>query len=170
MTNILARFTAMALVAGLLPAVIAAGDGHDSEIQEIRANEVSWNRDFASRDVEKIVSHYADDAIMMAPGLPAFHGKEAIRSFLKTMVADEALSLQFHTGRVQLANSGDVGWSEGSYTMTMTDPETRKPVSSTGSYVTVYRKERGMWKAVSDIASAGPEPGRSQTKEKDHER
>jgi len=39
----------------------------------------------------------------------------------------------------------------------MTDPATKKVVSSGGSYVTVYKKLGGEWKAVFDIATAGPE-------------
>ena len=157
------RFTKLSL-AGLL--ILAAGripaedaGTHAARIQAIRDNETRWNREFEVRDLEKVVAHYSDDATMMAPGLPAASGKDAIRAVVEQMVADAALSLKFQTSRVEIAESGDMAWSQGSYTMTMTDPGTKKPVTSSGSYVTVYRKEAGGWMAVSDIASPGPGPG-----------
>jgi uncharacterized protein (TIGR02246 family) len=160
------------LSAGLIAGAIhsAAAARHDSEVQEIQANEARWNHEFESRDLEKMAAHYADDATVIAPGMPAFRGKQAIRAMLQAMVGDASLSLKFKIVRVQIAKSGDVGWSEGSYTMTMTDPETKLPVTSGGSYVTVYRKQGGEWKAVSDIASAGPASAEQPSKEKNHER
>ena len=160
------------LAAALIPGamLIAAAGAHDAQILEIKATEARWNHEFESRDLEKMLAHYIDDATVIAPGMPPFHGKEAIRSMLKEMAADQAMSLKFQTLRVHIAKSGDVGWTEGSYTMTMTDPQTRKPVESSGSYVTVYKKEHGEWKAVSDIASAGPSSVEEPSKEKSHER
>jgi len=153
------------VLAALIPgAILVAGGGHDAEIREIRAVEARWNQEFETRDQAKLLAHYDDDATVIAPGMPAFHGKEAIRSMVQAMAADKALTLKFQAMRVRIASSGDVGWTEGSYRLTMTDPETGKPVESSGSYVTVYHREHGEWKAVSDIASPGPSPA-GKTKE-----
>jgi ketosteroid isomerase-like protein len=54
-----------------------------------------------------------------------------------------------------VAGSGDLAYSRGTYTMTMTDPKTKKPVTDHGSYVTDYRKQPdGSWKAVADIVTS----------------
>jgi ketosteroid isomerase-like protein len=91
----------------------------------------------------------------MAPGEAAVTGKDAVRNELQGMMKDPALSLQFQATRVDVAKSGDLGYSQGTYTMTMTDPKTHKPVTDHGSYVTTYRKQAdGSWKAVSDIATS----------------
>ncbi len=102
-----------------------------------------------------MMAHYADDAVMMAPGFPASSGKDAIRSAMTQMFTDPAMSLKFKTARVEIAESGEMASSMGTYTFTMTDPDTRKAVTSGGNYVTVYRKQAGGWKAVFDIASPG---------------
>jgi len=47
----------------------------------------------------------------------------------------------------------------------MTDPATRKPVTSSGYYVTVYKKDGGAWRAISDIASPGTETQPAMQKE-----
>ena len=150
-------------LAGVL--LLAAGrmlaqdvSSHGEVAQAIRDNEARWNQEFQKRDLDATVAHYADDATMVAPGFGAFRGREAIRAALEQMLADPAFSLRFRTSRVEIAKAGDVAWSEGSYTVTGTDPGTKKPLTSGGSYVTVYRLEAGAWKAASDIASPGPEP------------
>src|ERR1043166_1443693 len=72
-----------------------AADTRDADMKALKDNEAQWNLDYASKDSEKLAAHYADDAILMAPGMPASSGKDAIRKALQQMVADPALSLKF---------------------------------------------------------------------------
>jgi uncharacterized protein (TIGR02246 family) len=135
-------------------------DTHDADVQALKDNEAQWNKDYQAKDLDKIMAHYADDAVLIAPGTQPSIGKEAIHSALKEMVADNALSLSFQADRVDVSKSGDVGYTQGSYTLTVTDPAAKKPISDKGSYVTVYKKQPdGSWKAVSDIASSATPPG-----------
>jgi uncharacterized protein (TIGR02246 family) len=149
------------LTAGLAVMTIGVTDAlasHDAA-QGIRDNEAQWNRDFAAKDVDKLVAHYAEDAVLMSPGMRPASGRDAIRAALKEMVGDSSLSLKFHADKVEVAKSGDMGYSQGTYEMTMTDPGSKKPVNDKGAYVTVYRKASdGSWKAVSDIASSATMP------------
>jgi uncharacterized protein (TIGR02246 family) len=136
-----------------------APNTHDADIKAIQDNEIQWVQDFASRDAAKITAHYADDAIVMTPGGPSASGKDAIQKAIAGMVADPALSLKFQAAKVEVASSGDVGFTLGSYTLTFTDPHTKKLVNDHGSYVTTYRKQPdGSWKAVADIASSEVPP------------
>ena len=135
-------------------------DTHDADVQAIKDNEAQWNKDWQAKDVDKLVAHYTDDAVLMAPGMSPLTGKDAIRTGLQGMVNDNALSLTFSADRVDVAKSGDMAYTQGAYTMTMTDPATKKPVNDKGSYVTVYKKQAdGSWKAASDIASSATTPG-----------
>jgi len=132
-----------------------------ADAQAIRDMETEWNQDFMARNVERLVSHYAEGAVLMAPGMPPAAGKAGIRKVLRAMVADPALTVKFRAARIDVAASGDLGYAWGSYLMTMTDPQTKRIVHDHGSYVTTYRRESdGAWKAVADIATSevGP-PG-----------
>ena len=148
-------------------------DNH-AAIQAIRDTEAQWNKDYEAKDVTKIVAHYGDGAVLMAPGSPAAVGRDAITSLIKEMVGDPALSLKFAASQVEVAKSGDMAYTQGSYTMTMTPPGAKKPINDKGSYLTVYKKETdGSWRAVSDIASssvpAGPPPNAAvRSKKKAH--
>jgi ketosteroid isomerase-like protein len=45
-----------------------------------------------------------------------------IRATLKQMVADPALPLKFTAAKIDVARSGDLGYTRGAYVLTMTDP------------------------------------------------
>lgn len=130
-------------------------DTRDADAAAIKANETQWNQDWAAKDADKIADHYADDAVLMVPGGPATSGKDAIRATAKEMVSDPALSLTFQASRVEVAKSGDVGYTQGSYQLTVTDPMSKQVIHDHGSYVTTYSKQAdGSWKAVADIATS----------------
>jgi len=136
-----------------------SADTRDADGKLLKDLEVQWNQEWASKDAGKLAAHYADNAVLMAPGMPASTGKDSIAKMLGEMVKDPALSLQFQTSRVEVAKSGDLGYTQGSYTMTMTDPNTKKTVNDHGSYVTTYSKQPdGSWKAVADIATSEVPP------------
>ncbi len=151
------RFASICLAFAITSIITACSqpDTHDADVKAIQAIETQWNQDYASKDLSKIVAHYADNAVVMAPGEPSTSGRDAIRSLLQKMVADPALSLKFQSANVVVAKSGDIGYTQGIYTMAMTDPVTKQVVHDHGSYVTTYTKQPdGTWKAVADIASS----------------
>jgi uncharacterized protein (TIGR02246 family) len=127
-------------------------DTRAADQKAISDGEIAWVADWKSKDIEKIVSHYADDAILMETGMPAMKGKEAIRSGLRVFLADKNLALTFAPTGVEASKGGDLAHSYGTYTATMTDAETGNPVTETGKYVCVYRKQSdGSWKSILDI-------------------
>lgn len=137
----------------------APPDTHDAEVKAISDTETQWVKEWAAKDVDKIAATYADDAVVMTPGMDAVHGKDAIHAMLKQMTADPALSLTFQATKVEVAKSGDIGYTQGSYKMAMTNPTTKKVMEDHGSYVTTYHKQAdGSWKAVADIATSEVPP------------
>jgi uncharacterized protein (TIGR02246 family) len=123
-----------------------------AEQGKIRDIEAAWTKDAAARDADKCAAHYADDAVLMIPGAPPAKGKEALLAAWKGMLADPGLKINFSADRIELSSSGDMATTKGSYTMTFTNPKTKKLVDDKGSYVTVYKKQPdGAWKAIEDI-------------------
>jgi uncharacterized protein (TIGR02246 family) len=137
----------------------AAPDTRDADAKSLRDNETQWNQDWVSKDIDKLMAHYADDAVLMTTGGAASSGKDAIRKAFGEMVRDPAMSLKFQPSKVEVSKAGDIGFTQGSYTLTVTDPQSKKVVNDHGSYVTTYRKQPdGAWKAVSDIATSEVPP------------
>jgi ketosteroid isomerase-like protein len=153
----LATLFALLLIAGMSTACNQQTGNRDEDIQLLKDNEAQWNQDFAAtpKDGDKLVTYYADNAVLMTPNMPAVSGKDAIHNTIKQMVADSAFSLKFQSTHIDVANSSDLAYSQGSYTATFTDPHTHKVVNDHGSFVTTFRRNAdGTWKAVADIATS----------------
>jgi ketosteroid isomerase-like protein len=129
-----------------------------SKIEEsIRAQETQWQKDYASKDINALASHYADDSALGGPGDPLATSDSERRQMLQNLITDPNLNVTFGSDRVQVAESGDLAYSRGHYTMQLTDKATNKPATSQGSYLTVYKKQSdGSWKAVEDFITPGP--------------
>ena len=133
--------------------------GHGTIEDAIRALETRWNADWARHDAARIAAYYTDDAVLMAGGERA-SGIAAIRRSVRQMTSDPAVSLRFHADRVVVAASGELAYSQGTYTLHLTNPQTHQPIDDHGSYVTTYRRQAdGSWKAIDDIAMSQASPG-----------
>ncbi len=141
-------FTTAMLLSGCRGAVTDSA----KDVKALKDNEVQWNADFASKDAARIAGHYADDAVFLVSGEKPTVGKDAITAEFKGMTSDPAFSLQLHTDKAIVAESGDLGFTQGTYSLTITNPVDKSVVHDVGSYLTVYRKANdGTWKAVSDV-------------------
>jgi ketosteroid isomerase-like protein len=143
-------------------------DTRQADIQALKDTEARWNQEYAAKDLDKIVAHYNENAVLMVPGDPASTGTASIRKLLGEMVSDPAFSLKFGASKVEVAKSDDLGYTQGMFEMTMTDPTTKQVVHSRGNYVTAYAKQsNGSWKATADIATPDmppPAPAMSASK------
>jgi len=152
MRNVYLSTVALALLSGCNTAPPAPAVDLAAEQAKIREAEAANMKSWAAKDVEGLLSFYADDATLMTPGMAAMKGKDAMRPALKMLLADPNLKLEFSAQRIEVGKAGDVAFSQGTYQMTLVDAKRKKPVTDKGSYVTGYRKQAdGSWKAVSDI-------------------
>ena len=130
-----------------------------AEKAKIHDLETAWAKDAAAKDLDKSVANYADDAVLLMPGAPASKTKDAVRASWKGMLDDPNLKISFAPDRIEVSASGDLATTQGSYTMTMTNPKTKKPVEDKGSYLTVYKKQAdGNWKAIEDTTNSEVPP------------
>jgi uncharacterized protein (TIGR02246 family) len=124
--------------------------------KQIRDLETQWGKDYDSKNAEGLAGHYANDAAIANPGMALATDTATRREAIDGFIADPALNIKFASDRIEVAGSGDLASSRGHYTMTYTDPETKKPKTENGSYLTVYRKQTdGSWKAVEDFVTPG---------------
>ena len=133
-----------------------APDTREADVRAVRDVEAAWVKDVGAKDVEKFVSYYADDATLLMPNAPALDGKDAIRAALKPMLADPNFSLTFQGTRADASKGGDLVYTTGAYTMTVSAPKNPKSVmTDKGKYLTVFRKQpNGSWKAVADMINS----------------
>jgi len=123
----------------------------------IKAQEAGWQKGYADKDINVLAGEYADDAVLASPGDPLATTDIDRRKSLGQLINDPNFKLSFATDRVLVASAGDMASSRGHYTITTTDKTTTKPVTSSGTYLTVYKKQAdGGFKAVEDVIIPGP--------------
>jgi uncharacterized protein (TIGR02246 family) len=133
------------------PAPSSAPDTRDADLQAVKAVEAAWVKDVATKDPEKWVSYFTEDGSALYPGVGILNGKPAIKAVMAPLMADPNFSLVFQSTRAMASKGGDMVYSQGTYTMTTTDPKTKKMQVDKGKYLTVYTKQAdGSWKAVAD--------------------
>ena len=136
-----------------------APDTHDADVKAIRDVETAWDQAFATKDVDKVGAFYADDASLFLPDAPVVNGIAAIKAADKPFLSDKNFSLTCASDKVDVAKSGDLGYSQGAYTMTFTDSKTKRALTVKGKYVEVYKKQAdGGWKDVEDISTEDARP------------
>lgn len=139
----------------------ATGDTRGADETALKSLDDEWSKAIGSRDVEKTIAYYADDAILMLPNIPTLTGKERIRGLWKSMFDSQTFSGGWKTTKVEVARSGDLAYINGTYEFTEQD-ESGKPITDKGKYVKVLRKHTdGSWKCIADMFNSDLPAGAS---------
>ena len=149
--------TLVTFILGLVAAVCLAGDPKIE--QALRDLDAQWAAAAGAKDVDKTVSYYSDDAIVLPPNAAIATTKEAIRNTWKDGLAS-VTSLTWKATRVEVAKSGDMAYVSGTYEATMNDAS-GKPMNEHGKYLEVWEKQaNGQWKCGADTWNSDlPAPG-----------
>lgn len=156
----------LVLATGLALAAAGCAPQVDIEAERVDILEafVEAKRAVADKDMERFVSFFADDASRFPPDAPKVTGKDAIREFVSEWLAAPGFDPSFpEAGTAEVSRAGDLGYTTGSYELTVEDPE-GNPVTSRGKIVVVWKKQAdGTWKAVLDIWNSDqPAPGTAE--------
>ena len=142
------------VLAGCSQAPAPLADSREADAKSLRAAQDAAIKAFESRDAGQMLAAYSPDATLMLPNVPALNGA-GLQAALKDFVADPNFSMRFTTAKVEVAISGEIGYTRGAYTMTTSDPKTGKVLTEKGKYLTIYAKQAdGTWKIIEDINNA----------------
>ena len=152
----------LAIVCNFPPTAAGADD------KAVRDADVAWSKAAAAKDLDKTVSFYADDAVVLPPNEPMVTTKDGIRNLWKGFL-DSITDISWKATRVEMAKSGEMAVLTGTYEMTMKDGTKER-----GKYCEVWEKKAdGKWKCGTDMfssdlpvpgASASPAPGAAEKK------
>ena len=147
-------------------AFVGTTSSADTKIEQaLRDLDAQWSAAAGAKDVDKTVSYYAADAIVMPPNASSATTKEAIRSAWKEMLTSPGAAISWKATKVEVANSGDLACVSGTYEQMMTDAS-GKPAKDRGKYVEIFKKQTdGTWKVIVDIWNSDlPAPASSEKK------
>ena len=115
-----------------------------------------WSRAAASDSIDKVLSYWADDAIVMSPGQPTIKGKDAIRKMVEESSKIPGFKISWEPLTVEVANSRDMAYLIEQNKITVTD-SSGKPITEYNKAVTIWRKETdGTWKNIVDTWNSEP--------------
>ena len=129
-------------------------NNQERDVNSIRELEHKAREAAKAKDLDRYVSFYADDAVLLWPGTPMITGHAAIRKFMQVFFSTPDFSLSFETAHVEVSLAGDFAYSCGSNKVALVDPNGKK-VKDSGKYLTVYKKQSdGTWKVVADMGNS----------------
>jgi len=140
----------------VLVLLVLAGCATQVNTEKERATILQTDKEWVTvasegRDVERIISFWADDAMICPPGMPAVVGKEAIRQFIGKSLQTPGFSVWWETDKVTVSKGGDIAYATGKNRFTFNDAA-GKTITANGKAITVWRKEpTGLWKCIIDI-------------------
>jgi ketosteroid isomerase-like protein len=135
----------------LLAALAPQSVDKDADAKTLTKLDEEWSKAAAAKDIEKVVSYYAEDAVAYPPDGPVAIGKAAAKKAWAMLLAMPDISISWKTAHAEAAASGDLGFTSGTSEVSVKGPD-GKPVSQKGKYVCIWGKQKdGSWKAIHDI-------------------
>ena len=109
----------------------------------------AWSAAAQKKDVAKVASYYAEEAVVYPPNEPVVVGRAAATKAWASYFAFPEFAISWKTTHAGVA--GALGFTSGTYQDSYKGSD-GKSVHETGKYVCVWRKQKdGRWKAIHDI-------------------
>ena len=150
------------LLLPLVALVVAGGCTRSSfdvaaEEQTLLRRDAEWaDTAAAGKDVEKILSYFSADALMVEPGEPVFEGKAAIRAYVAASLKTPGFKIHWVSEKPVFSPDGKMAYMRGVDEMTVPGPGgALMTVHMRG--ISVWRRDPdGEWRCVVDIANEPP--------------
>jgi ketosteroid isomerase-like protein len=117
---------------------------------EISKLDEQWSATAAKNDLAGTVAFYADDAVLLAPNSPIATDAKSIRESWASLLGPNT-AVSWKVTKAEVAQSGELGYLYGTYTVSVKDPKGGPPVNETGKLVEIWKKQAdGKWKCAVD--------------------
>ena len=107
-------------------------------------------------DIERILSYWTDDAVVLPPGLPPIAGKAALRHYVEASMRIPGFRIGWLSSEVAFSPDRNLAYMFSQNAVTMNGPD-GAPVTTKGRAVTIWRRESdAQWRCAVDIWNAEP--------------
>jgi len=128
-----------------------------AEQQKLLQRDAEWaDTAAAGKDVEKIVSYWSDDALVIEPGQPVYEGKAAIRAYVAASLRTPGFKIHWVSEKPVFSPDGKMAWMRGVDEMTVPGPNgALMTLHNRG--ISIWRRDPdGVWRCVVDIGNESP--------------
>jgi uncharacterized protein (TIGR02246 family) len=131
-----------------------APDTRATDEAAIRAADTAWAKASESHQVDAVLAAYEDNAISFGANSKPSKGKEAIRRAITEAYSTPGFSMTWTPIQVDVARSGEIGYSRGRYQMFMKGAK-GEDIADQGTYLAIWRRQPdGTWRVAEDIATS----------------
>lgn len=153
MKKILVPLVVLCLVFAALP-LMAEDAAADHGLQTV---DRAWMSAMLANDAAACAALYADDAVLVLPGVGMITGRKAIEEayagwLAQVRVTDVAIADQHYE------SAGDVSTGWGRWKLTSVPKSGGTAMTESGTFCAVALKKDGVWKYAADHAAADPVP------------
>ena len=130
----------------------------DKEVEgeKLKLLSKEWSQIIATKDIDKIVSYWADDAFLMQEGQAPLKGKQAIRQMVEESFKIPGFNISWQPESVEVSDNGDMAYIIENAQVSFTD-SMGKAITINNKAVSIWRKQPdGSWKNAVDISTTDP--------------
>jgi len=124
----------------------------NSEKKRLLERDAEWSRVASEgKDIDRILSFWTDDAIVMPPGFPSVIGKDALRRYVESSLQIPGFQIFWNSSDVKLSRDGNLAYMFSQNQVRMKG-EDGNFFTIEGRAVTIWRRESdGEWRCAVDI-------------------
>lgn len=131
-----------------------APDTRAADEAAIRQADLGWSKTAQTKQLDAFAGYLLDSAVYLGANAPIITGKQAIREMFGNFFALPGFACKWQPAKVEVARSGDLGYSRGTYELSFNDPK-GSPIVDKGKYATVWKKQaNGSWKVAVDMGNS----------------
>ena len=108
-----------------------------------------WSQTVPTKDYEKMLSYWRDDAVIIMPNQAPIKGKEAIRAMVESTSKNPAFNISWEPIEAHISDDASMGYLIERNKVTLNDS-----LTAYHNVITVWRRaEDGTWKNVADVST-----------------
>ncbi len=128
-----------------------------AEAQKLLRRDAEWAvLAAAGKDVDKVVSYWTDDAVLIFPGQPIIEGKAAIRAYVASCFSNPVFKIHWKSSKVTFSPDGKLAYMSGTDEMTVPGPN-GTPMRLHLRGIAIWQLDAdGQWRCVVEISNEEP--------------
>src|SRR4029450_10256307 len=127
-----------------------------AEGQKLLRRDAEWaDLATAGKDIEKVLSYWSDDAVLIFPGQPVLEGKTAIRAYVTTSFNTPGFKIHWVSQKPVLSPDGKFAYMRGTDDLTVPGPSGGTTLHLRGIWIWRLDPDN-QWRCVVDISNEAP--------------
>jgi ketosteroid isomerase-like protein len=153
----LSRYLSLAVFAVALIGCSQRNFDPAAEGEKLLRRDAEWaDLATAGTDIDKVVSYWSDDAVLIFPGQPVLQGKAAIRAYVANSFHTPGFKIHWVSEKPVFSPDGKLAYMQGKDELTLPGPN-GSPMTLHLRGISVWRLDPdGQWRSVVDISNEEP--------------